>query len=222
MIVDGFEREGVWRGPGNPFLYNYGKALSTNPVNFETVKTSYLQSSGLPLNNYFAVYWLLGDESTEQETFNSKEQTLVKNYLENGGSLFVSGGEIAWDLDNKGTTDDKAFYHNYLKASYVSDNSNSKVIKSSSNQLFSGYSFNIGQTTPVDYPDEIAPYGGSVLCLQYANDKGAGVAYSGKFGTSATAGKVICLGFPLESTANDNTFNSMISRDYIVFQQPGK
>ncbi len=35
--------------------------------------------------------------------------------------FFVSGSEIGWDLDNKGSADDKVFYNNYLKANYISD-----------------------------------------------------------------------------------------------------
>jgi len=217
LIVDGLEREGVWRGTGNPFMANYGKALESGLVSFETAKTSYIQSTDLNLKKYFAVFWLVGDESTENETFNSKEQSIVKSYLENGGALFVSGAEIGWDLSNKGTTEDKLFYNNYLKASYISDNSNSKAVKAVSNTMYSGYNFNIGQTTPVDYPDEIGTNGGSVLCYRYDNDKGAGIAYSGKFGSSVIDGKVIYLGFPLESTANDTTFNLVIAKTVAFF-----
>jgi len=220
LIVDGYERENVWRGMGNPFLFNYGKVLEKNAVSFETVKTSYMQSIDLPLSNYSAVFWLLGDESTQDETFNAKEQAMVKKYLENGGALFVSGAEIGWDLGYKGTADDKAFYNNYLKANYVSDDADSKTVNGAANTLFSGISFNIGQTMPVDYPDEISPYGGSALCIQYDNNKGAGIAYAGKFGTSTIDGKVINLGFPLETTADDTVFSTVITKALAYFANP--
>ena len=64
---------------------------------------------------------MLGDESTEHETFSAAEQILVQQYLESGGKIFVSGSEIGWDLFEKGTPSDKNFYTNYLKAIYKSD-----------------------------------------------------------------------------------------------------
>lgn len=220
LIVDGYERENVWRGTGNPFLAGYGLALAKSSASFETAKTSYIQSNNLPLNNYNSLFWLLGDESTENETFNSAEQTNVKKYLENGGALLVSGAEIGRDLSNKGTTDDRAFYNNYLKATYISDNSSSKEVKASDTSIFAGYGFNISQTVPVDYPDEITTFGGSILSMRYANNKGAGIQYSGKFGSSDKNGKVIYFGFPLESTANDTCFKAIIAKalDYFSNQ----
>lgn len=217
LIIDGYEREGNWRGPGNPFLLNYGTAIDKNSMSFATVKNTCIQDNSVQLNNYDMVFWLLEDESTANETFNTTEQTLVKKYLENGGSLFVSGSEIAWDLSYKGSTDDKAFFNNYLKAVFVSDNSSSKAVTSVASTAIEGCSFNISQTIPVDYPDEIGVNGGSSLCMVYANNKGAGVQYSGKFGTSDKTGKLLYFGFPVESTADDANFNLLISKAITFF-----
>jgi hypothetical protein len=218
LVVDGYERQdGAWRGAGNPFVYNYEKELAAKNTNFESSKNSQLQNSSVNLNNYNAVYWLLGDESTVEETFNATEQTLVKKYLENGGSLFVSGSEIGWDLSYKGNVSDKAFFNDYLKASFVSDASGVNLVKSADTSALSGNSFYIAQTYAVDYPDVIAANGGSRLCLLYSNSKGAGVQYTGSFGASTKQGKVIYLAFPLETTANDTCFSSIISQSLAYF-----
>ncbi|MBI5808199.1 MAG: T9SS type A sorting domain-containing protein [Ignavibacteriales bacterium] len=71
---------------------------------------------------------------------------------------------------------------------------------------------NFGQTYYEDYPDEIAALNGSRLCMQYSNSKGAGVEYSGYFGNSTNIGKIIYLAFPLESTADDKSFNNVVSK----------
>ena len=60
------------------------------------------------MNDYLIVDYILGEESTADETYSSTEQTLISNYLKQGGRLFVSGAEIAWDLDYRGSTTDKA------------------------------------------------------------------------------------------------------------------
>jgi len=212
LIVDGFNRQsGDWRGESNTFAFNYGKALEPLNVNFESVKNSEVIDSTVNLNDYDAVFWILGDESTADETFSSAEQDLVKNYFENGGNLFVSGSEIGWDLSYKGSSSDKNFYNNYLKASFVADNSNSNFVNGVAGSALEGAAFYFGQTYEVGYPDEIGNFGGSTLCMKYSNNTGAGIQYIGQFGTSTKIAKLIYLGFPLETTANDSSFNSVIS-----------
>ncbi len=220
LIVDGYERNAggaSWQGPGHNFAVRYGEALKKKSLNFDCVKNSLVSNSQINLNNYNAVMWILGDESTADETFNSNEQTAVMTYLESGGKLFVSGSEIGWDLDYLGSASDKSFYNNYLKASYVADNANSNSVYGTSESIFSGMNFYIGQTYEEDYPDEITAFSGSTVCLKYSNDKGAGILYSGTFGSSSNTGKIIHFGFPLETTADDSKFEDVISKSVDFF-----
>ena len=50
--------------------------------------------------------WILGEESTVNDTFDATEQTKVEQFIAGGGNLFVTGAEIGWDLDqqNNGRT----------------------------------------------------------------------------------------------------------------------
>ncbi|MCP5064507.1 MAG: hypothetical protein GY936_18875, partial [Ignavibacteriae bacterium] len=213
LILDGFQREsGSWQGAGHTFISKFGQALEAESINFNSVKNSEIQNGSFKLEDYDYVFWILGDESTVDETFNSTEQTLVENYLENGGSLFVSGSEVGWDLDYKGSEKDKNFYNNYLKANYISDDAgNPTSANGIENTALTECRINFGQTYEEDYPDEIEPQNGSVLCMKYSNGKGAGIEYSGSFGTSASTSNLIYLAFPLETTANDEAFNQIIS-----------
>ncbi len=221
LIVDGFEREsGSWRGPGESFVLKYGKAIEELKTDFVSIKNSELLNGSFKLENYDYVFWILGDESTVDETFNFAEQTLVKKYLESGGGLFVSGSEIGWDLDHKGDTQDRSFYHNYLKAKYISDDANSNSVIGAANSVLEDCNFYIGQTYEEDYPDEIEPRGGSVICMKYANGKVAGIQYSGYFGDSTNQSALIYLGFPLETTANDEAFDEVIAKSVNYFNSP--
>lgn len=218
LIVDGFDRDaGGWRGNGTVFTCRYGNALSALNMPFESVKSSQITNLSVSLNNYDAVYWMSGDESTLNETFSTAEQALVQSYLEGGGNLFVSGSEIGWDLSAKGTASDKSFYSTYLKASYLNDNASSNSVTGVAGSALGGTSFNFAQTYEIGYPDEIGTSNGSTLCMQYANGKGAGIQYSGPLGTSPNTAKLIYLGFPLETTANDTAFNSVITKSSRFF-----
>jgi hypothetical protein len=211
LIVDGFERENAsWRGSGHVFATRYGASIGKTSAQFESARNSQLIAGTINLNSYDGVFWILGDEGAETETFSSAEETLVKNYLEEGGRLFVSGSEVGWDLYNQGTTDDKNFYNNYFKAAFVADNAGASSVMAVPGTALAGCNFVIGQTYVEDFPDEIGAYGGSTLCVKYSNGKGAGIEYTGKFGSAVTDGKLMYLAFPLETTANDSAFDAVI------------
>ena len=219
LLVDGFERNtGSWRGPGNNFISRYGKALQPLTLDFESVKNNVVKDSLININNYDEIFWILGDESTADETFSTVEQNRVKNFLENGGKLFVSGSEIGWDLYQNGTAADKDFFNNYLKAIYIVDNAASNLANGVTGSCFNGVSLNFGQVYYEDYPDEIGSANGSTICMKFSNNKGAGVEYSGTFGSSSDSGKIIYLSFPLETTADDNEFNSVILKSMQYFE----
>ena len=110
IIVDGFDREsGSWRGAGHPFALKYGSALEKLSLNFTSVKNSELQNGKFLADNYEYLFWIAGDESTVDETFNSSDQAIVESFLENGGDFFLSGSEVGWDLDYKGSEKIKHF-----------------------------------------------------------------------------------------------------------------
>jgi hypothetical protein len=216
LILDGFYREiGAWRGAGHTFAYNYGKALEASKVSFESVRSKHLNLVSLP--KYTAIFRICGDQSTVDSVITNTEQDSLKTFLEQGGCLFISGSEIGWDLSNKGTTADKAFYNNYLKAAYVADDAGVETVVGEAGSVCANQSFQFAQTYEVDYPDEITAYGGSSVALRYTNNKVAGIQYTGTFGTSVVAGKVIYIAFPLETTANDTVFNTIISKSMADF-----
>lgn len=211
LIVDGFTRENAsWRGAGHLFAARYGASISKDSAKFESARNSELLNGSITLNAYDGIFWILGDEGSANETFSSQEQALVKNYLENGGKLFVSGSEIGWDLVNQGTAEDKKFYNDYLKATFVADDAGATAVSGVPGTALAGADFVIGQTYEEDYPDEVGTYGGATLCMRYANTKGAGVEFEGPFGSSMKNGKLIHLAFALETTANDSAFDLVI------------
>ncbi len=158
------------------------------------------KTEGVDLSDYNTVVWISGEESTNDETFSNEEQANVKTYLENGGSLFVSGAEIGWDLSSKGKPSDKEFYTNYLKAKFESDG---KKEYSSANgvygTMFSDVTFDFSKLWKVNYPDAISVEGGSESIFTYTAGIDAGVYYKGTFGSSSVEGAVIYLGFPIET-----------------------
>lgn len=206
LIVDGFDRfAGSWTSPTHSFATNYFKAMrdaSGNNYMISSAANEIVADGTVPMSNYDIVVWFVGDESTTDYTFYGTEQTKIQEYLENGGRLFVSGSEIGWDLYNKGDTNDKAFFNNYLKANYVSDGGSGRTPATGIDGTdFQGAWLNFGSVYPEDYPDDISPNGGAVAVMKYNDDNTCGVAYTGTFGSGTTEGQIVYISFPLETVS---------------------
>ena len=222
LVVNGFDR--VVTGNTFDFIKQHGGSLYANNHYFSSATNDAIQDALINLSTYKSIDWVLGKESTVNETFSSTEQTLVSNYLKQGGKLLVSGSEIAWDLDNSGTTADKAFISNYLKANYVFDAPNSqastwyKSVNETSTSIFNltdTIYFDNGThgAYNVDYPDVIAPVNGGTSTLKYTNNSTStsAIYFSGMFPSGTVNGKLVYVGFPLECVYDVTKRNSLFN-----------
>lgn len=217
LIVDGFDRaSGSWGMPYHSFAHWMGQFLFDLHIPFETAANDAVISGDVDLNEYQGVYWILGDESTVDETFSTVEQNLVREYLKNGGQLFVSGSEIAWDLDNEGGASDKSFFLNYLRADYKLDNAGSHEVIGADGGIFDGLPFEFddgsGGIYEEDYPDAIDPKMNAIACLNYSNGYTAGIQYEGIFPDGTVSGKLVYIGFPWEIITDDMQKKIMLQK----------
>jgi len=226
LIVDGFDRtsasSGRWHEVNHPFVVSWGKALARAGIPFETTTNEMVKKGQVSLNDYPAVFYLLGDESYLDATFDRDEQVIVKNYLQNGGRLFVSGSEVGYDLANLGNSYDQFFFSDFLKADYVKDNAGSNEVVGEANTLFSGLELTFDNglygTYAVPYPDAITPRGGAKQALKYANGQGAAICFEGLFPGGSKAGKLFYMGFPFETIYQENQRDSLMSRIVQFFE----
>ncbi len=224
LIVDGFDRtesSGSWNEPRHNFAAVHGEALAANGIGFETVANEAVVEGLVDLADYHAVFWMVGDESTADETFSNAEQEFVRAYLEGGGRLFVSGSEIAWDLDQRGSAADRAFIRNYLKVAYAGDRADSRQVTGVQGGIFDGANLTFGLAPYLeDYPDYFTPVGGSVATLRYGDGNVAAIEYAGTFGGGTEEGKLVVMGFPFETIHGIRTREAMMER-VVQFFFPG-
>ena len=228
LIVDGFDRfsgTGSWPLPYHPFAMWMGKTLAWLGIPFETVANEMIESGAVSLGDYKAVFWILGDESTQDETFSVQEQNRVMEYLKKGGQLFVSGSEVGWDLDNKGDASDKGFFHNFLKASYIADDAGIYSVTGLEGTIFEGLVFTYDDGRhgiyEEDYPDVIKPVNGSIACLKYgSSDKVCGIQYEGLFPGGEREGKLVYFGIPWETIVGEVNRRLVLQRIALYFGFP--
>lgn len=210
LIIDGFDRP--TDGNTDALIIHHVEAL-LHYIHTIASATNEALADGLVsiLPYYQLIDYILGEESTADETFSDAEQDKIEHYLKAGGKLLVSGAEIAWDLDYKGSTADKAFCHDYLKIAYRQDAPNGATgtyynVYALGDTIFSdlsSFSFDNGThgTYNVKYPDVFTPQGDAQTFLKYTgcNTGAAGIVYQGMFPGGDNEGKLMVLGFPFET-----------------------
>ncbi len=198
------------------YVIEHAASLSANGISFDGASNEAIIDQSLQLKNYYGVNWFLGRESKEDQTLNYTEQKLLKQFLDGGGTLIISGSDIAFDLVKSGNG--KSFYRNYLKSDFIRDDAPYAKISGTSNNLFKGINFQLKNKSygayPLRSPDIIKPVNGSHPVLQYKNGKIAATAYQGDFA-------IINFGFPLESIGNEQIRNRIFKKS-IQFIDPNR
>jgi len=226
LVVQGFERTS---GTVNNFDYiiEHGTAIQNTGRLFDAASNDAVEAGAIDMADYDIVDWISGEEATATVSFSPDEQSRIKDYLEQGGRIFVSGSEIGYDLEASGSDVDLSFYRDYFKADYVSDDAQSYAMNGMAAGIFSGLSgvsFDNGAhgTYDVDYPDGIKPYGGSLNNMRYdgadyASMGGAGIQYLGSFGESTALGGIVYLGVGFEAIYPESARNLVMGAvlDYL-------
>jgi len=224
LIVNGFDRV---TGTNNTFdfIKEHGSALHNNDYIFDSASNEAIINKYIKLTDYQIVDWILGEEGTATSSFNDIEQSLIQEFLMDGGKLFVSGSEVGYDLSDKGDTNDKLFYEKFLRANYISDaaggrqsNYNAYGVQGT---LFDGVNLSFDDGTQgsydVDWPDGIKPISNEEINLKfegvdYDSSGGAGISYRGRFGSSPLSGGLVYLTIGFESIYPENKRNIIMKR----------
>lgn len=227
LIVNGFDRIDVTNT--RDYIRYYTKPLKERGYGYSSASNESVFKNEINLNDYETVIWILGEESSNYETFNSMEQEKVIDFLKNGGKFFVSGSEIGWDLGRSGVSgsNDISFYQNYLRAVYKEDAPNGSAgtyytVAPYPGRMFDSFpSFNFDNgsygTYDVRYPDAIRSRADASEIFIYAGvspsiSGSAGLAFQGIVPDGTEEAKIIYLAFPFETIYPEETRVSLFNR----------
>ncbi|HRZ55909.1 MAG TPA: hypothetical protein P5525_10690 [Candidatus Paceibacterota bacterium] len=200
----------VLPGRVNSFDYvvPHGETIGAFGWPFDSCQRAHVSQRAVRLEEYPVVIWASGNQSTAGRTFTPAEQAAVASFLAAGGNLFVSGSEIAWDLDRVSgpSPADRAFLRQRLHARLdgdIHDNAGSHTVTPAAGSIFAGSGtglFDDGSRGIywVGYPDLLTPEGAAAaVALEYGGvaGGGAGILHTGAGGV----GKVVYWGFPFET-----------------------
>lgn len=125
-----------------------------------TAKLVDVTKDGLPsvsdLKSYDAVFWSSGNYAPTQDGVN-----LLKQYLDDGGKLFIDGAEIAFDWNSD------PFLSDYLRASYVSYGEQLDLqVGSNNHPLSTGFGGTVIKLESGAPPDVIKAVGSDVVFVR--------------------------------------------------------
>ncbi len=165
------------------YIVEHARAIGATGLNvsFDSAEHDAVEAGLMTLENYDAVIWIGGLQAeistadpVNDTALKTTTRTLLSTYLAGGGKLFMSGADIAWDLNRLGQT---AFLNNVLQTRFVSEGSQT-VASGSPGGIFEGInaiSFGQGANAiyPVSFPDVLNTINGSVAALEYGALAGA-------------------------------------------------
>lgn len=230
LLVDAYDRQDAWvREDQNHRDYLVEHALAIADLGpewgFDGAEDEALLDGDLDLSTYRVAIWNLGRESVEHETFSDAAQRQVSSFLQQGGCVFASGSEIAWDLDLQGSASDKAFVQQWFGAGLADDDAGSRKVVGVPGDVFDGLG-EVPLGTAGDpaydpaYPDAFEPVGLARTVIRYGNGQAAAVALEHLPGRSMLAG------FPLE-TVRDRDARAFLMGRFLswcweVWPDPGE
>ena len=195
---------------GEPYDDYYIEALDQTGYSFGILKRQEEGLSAATLNNFPIVVWNVG---WSFPTFDADDRAALTSFLDAGGSLFVSGQDIGWDMNDQGG-DAYQWYQDYLHAVYVSDDTDEYTLDGVAGDPVSGGIDLVIQggdgADNQEYPSDIDPADDdtTVLWSYDAERNGAVRANSGTY-------RVIYLAFGFEAIDNADDRRDVMERSIL-------
>jgi len=174
---------------------------------YGVVGRSAFHSASVDLANFDIITWTAAQSLP---AFYPEEVTKLETYLDNGGSLFISGQDIGSDIfETSGQSQfAQSFYNNYLHADYLNDAINMFLINGvSGDPITAGISFVVPYSNKLSL-EGIAPYDASASSiLTYMNGPNVG-AIKASTGTY----RVVYSGIGFEQIGDQADTDSIMAR----------
>ncbi len=169
---------------GKYFDYSkyYTEAFENNSIAYNYVHHLDTKITPELLNMYSTVVWAC---EWHFPSVDSSDRVALESFLDNGGALFLSGQDVAWDLNENADNIDKEFLNNYLNINFVADNAGrSEISGVDDNPITDGINisfFQKNRDADQQFPDVLEPINNAVSIFNYDNGTSGATSYSGHF-----------------------------------------
>ena len=215
LIINGFDADKAYNT--RDFVRQHAAAFFANGLRPVSASNDAVVQGVTNLSDYEIVDFIVGTDLYLDETVSPEEQALLKSYLQNGGKLFISGNDIAYDLDSKGKGDDTDFCHNFLKTKYYARSPMKQASTYYQAEFLADWTTKTGPflfddgnhgNYNVKRANAIKAANGSQACLFFSDvdtsEGVAGVCFSGTFPSGNQHGKIFLTTIPFETIYPDS------------------
>ncbi len=180
------------------YVVHHGEAVPARYA-WDSASNEAVADGLVDLDAYTMVDWILGEESLDEAgTLSEVERAALRAFVENDGALFISGAELAWDLEAMARDTD--FLREVLHTVYVADDAETYTVTPETGGAFEGLetiAFDAAGEYDADFPDVLGTIGGARVALRYAYVAGAGGAAA--IQSAAGCRRTMVWGFPFET-----------------------
>jgi len=152
---------------GSSKIGYYLDAMDSLQKSFDVWDVQAQGTPGINEKSYPIIIWYTGE--AEQNVLTAAEQSFLANYLDNGGRLFITGQNIAYDLVEQ--QNGETFFENYLHSAYVQNNAGDYSLQGiTGDPIGAGEVFIIlgsGGANNQDSPDVITALSGAQPAILY-------------------------------------------------------
>lgn len=181
-----------------PYTHGLSIAASGGDYSYSSVSSDAFSEPGFSTNHYDVIDYIAGLQANRTynfrpyPTFSPQIREKLTKYLDNGGSLLVSGSFIG--SDNANDKSSRRFIEDVLKFKYDgSAEADTTTEVAGLNMRFGIYRQSTSEHYGASSPDALLPASKQAFsAFAYGGGQGAGVAYKGR------SYRVISMGFPFE------------------------
>ncbi len=180
------------------YVVHHGEAVPARYA-WDSASNEAVADGLVDLGAYTMVDWILGEESIDEDgTLSDVERAALRAFVEGDGALFISGAELAWDLE--AMERDTDFLRTVLHTVYLADDADSYTVMPEMGGAFEGLetiAFDAAGEYDADFPDVLGAMDGANVALRYAYVEGAGGAAAIQY--AAGCRRTMVWGFPFET-----------------------
>ncbi len=192
----------IWRHTNSAdYVVQHAEALAASGYSFVSCSNEAVVDGSVLLGDYGLCVWICGLESSEDITLTATEQNRLTTFLNNGGGLFISGADLAYDLVSVGHG--ITFAQDTLMFGYGGNDAGTYQVTPATGSILEGLgAFDFSPASGAAYdcrePDTLTLRPGAAPCLNYVGGSGgiAAVQYTG------TLYNAVSFGFPFEAISS--------------------
>lgn len=200
------------------YATRHGLSIAAAGFSFDGATDDTIEDGSVALDDYQAVDWFTGEDSTGDLPLPPVARDAIADYLDAGGRLLVSGAELAWALDENGMPEEQAFFRERLHAHYVGDDAETYDVSAVEGPLSGVASISFSDPASYDprYPDILDAEPGAAVALVYDAAPGLGAAIA--WGDGEPGERGVILGFPFETVADEASRDRLMAEVLAYFE----